>query len=139
MIKQIRALYKESKASLPPFHPRAALARDKDLEGKTLPMTMYGVKYPYEEDDYRGRGEVYEVQVTRFGIDEGATAPTVTVNYRDGRREKCITGLFYLTFDDAQAEVNYYRALEARTKAKYQLGRALLDASPARCIPRHGE
>lgn len=74
--------------------PEPRRATDADLEGRTVPYTLYSVWDIVEE-----------VTVLRYGINThiGATAPSLTIQYNEtGDKALASAGMFYLTREEAE-------------------------------------
>lgn len=86
-------------------------ATNKDLEGMTVPFTLYESSYTYRNDVLVGV-EASPITVTRFGINTavGATAPSISFTDSKGRQALGSARDYYL--DPAEAELEAIAALK---------------------------
>ncbi len=78
-------------------------AKDTDLEGKALPITLYETASIYSPNTpYEAR--VSPIRVTRFGVQNGAKLPTINFLAEDGSEGRGVVGMFYLTKQEAELE-----------------------------------
>lgn len=78
-------------------------AKDDDLEGKVLPITLYetaSITSPNTPFDVR----VSSIRVTRFGVLPGAKLPLINFLCEDGSEGRGAVGMFYLTKQEAELE-----------------------------------
>lgn len=122
IVIELRSAYAAATVQLPP--EAGDTATNEDLEGKPLPLTMYETVYTYRGDDGEpAGGEVKKVKVTRFGISTelGATAPSISFVGWDNCKARGSASLFYMTAEQAQAEIDFCMAFAARERAGRRL------------------
>lgn len=83
-------------------------ATNADLEGRTLPCSLYDIlEYTDSEGKVTGM-EVEEVTIVRYGVNlsVGATSPSVTIQHgRLGPSALASADMFYLTREDAERAI----------------------------------
>ena len=81
-----------------------------------VPFRLWEVNYVYQG----GRlidARVLPITVTRFGIDEGCTAPSISFTDVHGRKARASVNMFYLAEHDAYQEVAQATAAERKEAA----------------------
>lgn len=78
-------------------------AKDADLEGKTLPVTLYETASIYSPNA-PSEARVTPIRVTRFGVQEGAKLPTINFLGEDNSEGRGVVGMFYLTSQEAEMD-----------------------------------
>jgi hypothetical protein len=122
MIDRLRALDAAATVQLLNKDPEDFRAKNADLEGKELPLTLYETVNIYHDDEWV-KAEVKEIKVTRFGISHelGATLPSIDFVGSDGRKSRGSVDMFYCRKEDAQVEVDLLIAMAEREKASEEL------------------
>lgn len=131
-IEDLKAALAAATTELPTTKPEERLAKNGDVADLIVPFTMYETTYTYINDTLV-RGEVRPITVTRYGINHaaGATAPSISFTGADRRKAIGSVRDFYLTAEDAQAEVDYHLAYATRERAKEKLSALMHNALPA--------
>ena len=116
LIKLMLAAHAAATIQIPDTDHEDFRAKNSDIEGKTLPLTLYEASYTCDVD-------VKEITVTRFGVNTqcGATAPSISYIDSDGRKLQGSVDLFYERKDLAQAEIDYYISVANRDRANKEL------------------
>ena len=97
-------------------------AKDSNVEGRTVPFTLYDVEIDYDEFYNPIGGQVIPIQVKRYGVNLGCSSPTV--DFFDSKSRRTATGKvnrFYLTSEDAQTEIDLTIKIFQREQAQREL------------------
>lgn len=102
---------------------------DEDLEGKPLPVTLWETVYTYQGEHLIG-GEVKPITVTSHGISWDSARPVIGFVTQDGREARGSVGMFYMSEDKAQAEVDNHVASARKQAAEQELFTLTRDILP---------
>ena len=106
-------------------------AKDSDVERRAVPFMLYHVKLDYDENGNPIDGEVIPIKVTRYGTHLNCSKPTIDFfDTKSKRNRSSSVSFFYLTQEDAQAEINFAVALTQQERAKKELNSLMEEYLP---------
>ena len=97
-------------------------AKDSDVEKWTVPFTLYDAKLDYDQSVKPIGGQVVPIKIIRYGTLLRCSRPTVDFFDPEFKRiASGSVGLFYLTQEAAQAEIDRVVKIYQRERAKKEL------------------